>query len=166
MIYKSLKPYLIFLTTLIILRLRFTFPSLFLYLFVWLAPSFIRLYIQTLPKFETLAKLKSTNNILLIYILVLTYLHFFSAFCSFFVRSLFVLCSFFVRSLFVFCSSFVRLFIICLSCYDCPCGSHCPSCYDLTLYLLSSTISIISIIGIIDIIVLITDIVNISFSSP
>ena len=46
--------------------------------------------------------------------------------CSSFVRSLFVHCSFIVRSLFVFCSSFVRLFIICLSCYDCPCGSHLP----------------------------------------
>ncbi|EKY07620.1 hypothetical protein HMPREF9078_01155, partial [Capnocytophaga sp. oral taxon 380 str. F0488] len=55
-----------------------------------LTPSFVHLHIQTLPKFETLAKLKSTNNILLIYILVLTYLHFFSAFCSFFVRLLFV----------------------------------------------------------------------------
>ena len=46
--------------------------------------------------------------------------------CSFIVRLLFVHCSFIVRSLFVFCSSFVRLFIICLSCYDCPCGSHLP----------------------------------------
>ncbi|ACU93667.1 hypothetical protein Coch_2123 [Capnocytophaga ochracea DSM 7271] len=80
------------------------------------APSFVHLYIQTLPKFETLAKLKSTNNILLIYILVLTYPHFSSAFCSFFVRSLFVLCSFFVRSLFVLCSFFVRLlFVFCSS---------------------------------------------------
>ena len=136
MIYKSLKPFLIFLTTLIILRLRFTFPSLFLYLSVRLAPSFVRSF--------SICPCGSH-------------------------RSLFVLCSFFVRSLFVFCSSFVRLFIICLSCYDCPCGSHCPSCYDLTLYLLSSTIGTIGtigIIGIIGIIVLITDIVNISFSSP
>ena len=75
--------------------------------------------------------------------------------CSSFVRSLFVLCSFFVRSLFVFslsacavctviCSSFLRptfpllhslslgegwgedIFFICLSCYDCLCGSHLP----------------------------------------
>ena len=75
--------------------------------------------------------------------------------CSFIVRSLFVFCSFFVRLLFVFCSSFVRLLFvipssflrptfpllhslslgegwgedilfICLSCYDCPCGSHLP----------------------------------------
>ena len=133
MIYKSLKPFLIFLTTLIILRLRFTFPSLFLYLSVRLAPSFVRSF--------SICPCGSH-------------------------RSLFVLCSFFVRSLFVLCSSFVRLFIICLSCYDCPCGSHCPSCYDLTLYLLSSTIGTIGIIGIIGIIVLITDIVNISFSSP
>jgi len=75
--------------------------------------------------------------------------------CSFFVRSLFVFCSSFVCLLFVFCSSFVRLLFvfcssflrptfpllhslslgegwgedilfICLSCYDCPCGSHLP----------------------------------------
>ena len=144
MIYKSLKPFLIFLTTLIILRLRFTFPSLFLYLSVRLAPSFVRSF--------SICPCGSHRSLFVL--------------CSFFVRSLFVLCSFFVRSLFVLCSSFVRLFIICLSCYDCPCGSHCPSCYDLTLYLLSSTIGTIGIIGIIDIIVLITDIVNISFSSP
>ncbi|EFS97891.1 hypothetical protein HMPREF1977_0803 [Capnocytophaga ochracea F0287] len=73
--------------------------------------------------------MKSTNNILLIYILVLTYPHFSSAFCSLFVhlfficpcgshRLLFVFCSSFVRLLFVFCSSFVRYFIIC------SCGSH------------------------------------------
>ncbi|AVM54387.1 hypothetical protein C3V44_01310 [Capnocytophaga sp. oral taxon 864] len=96
---------------------------------VWLAPSFIRLYVRTLPKFQNLPKLKSTNNPLFISILALTYLHFFFFICSFivrslfvfsssFVRSLFVLCSSFVRLLFVFCSSFVRLFIIC------PCGSH------------------------------------------
>ncbi|SQA77029.1 Uncharacterised protein [Capnocytophaga ochracea] len=118
----------------------FNYRSSFLYLPVWLAPSFVHLHIQTLPKFETLAKLKSTNNILLIYILVLIHLHFFSAFCSFFVRSLFVLCSFFVRLLFVFCSSFVRLlFVFCSSFvrlfFICPCGSHrllfiCLSCYD------------------------------------
>ena len=68
--------------------------------------------------------------------------------CSSFVRSLFVLCSFFVRlfsicpcgshrHLFVFASlqfplfegvggGYLCLFFICLSCYDCPCGSHLP----------------------------------------
>ena len=55
-----------------------------------------------------------------------------------FVRSFFVHCSSFLRSLFVLCSSFVRLLFvnylsarvahtICLSCYDCPCGSYCHS---------------------------------------
>ena len=61
-----------------------------------------------------------------------------------FLRSLFVFCSSFVRLLFVFCSSFLRptfpllhslslgegwgedILFICLSCYDCPCGSHLP----------------------------------------
>ena len=103
---------------------------------VWLPPSFIRLYVRTLPKFQNLPKLKSTNNPLFISILALTYLHFFSFICSFIVRSLFVFPSSFVRLSFVFCSShflvttlpllgrglgrgyFVRLFIIC------PCGSH------------------------------------------
>ena len=83
---------------------------------VWLPPSFIRLYVRTLPKFQNLPKLKSTNNPLFISILALTYLHFFSFICSFIVRSLFVHCSFIVRSLFVFPSSFVRLsFVFCSS---------------------------------------------------
>ena len=56
-----------------------------------------------------------------------------TVFCSFFVRSLFVLCSFFVRSLFVLCSSFLRLLFIC------PCGSHlsvwlAPACVARTAY--------------------------------
>ena len=68
--------------------------------------------------------------------------------CSFIVRSLFVHCSFIVRlfsicpcgshrHLFVFASlqfplfegvggGYLCLFFICLSCYDCPCGSHLP----------------------------------------
>ena len=59
--------------------------------------------------------------------------------CSSFVRLLFVFCSSFVRLLFVFCSSFLRLFFICLSCYDCPCGSHLsvwltPACVARTAY--------------------------------
>ena len=155
MIYKSLKPFLIFLTTLIILRLRFTFPSLFLYLSVRLAPSFVRSF--------SICPCGSHRSL---FVLCSFFVRSLFVLCSSFVRLLFVFCSSFVRLLFVFCSSFVRLFIICLSCYDCPCGSHCPSCYDLTLYLLSSTIGTIGIIGIIDIIVLITDIVDISFSSP
>ncbi|AVM56229.1 hypothetical protein C3V44_01350 [Capnocytophaga sp. oral taxon 864] len=100
--------------------------------------------------------MKSTNNILLIYILVLTYPHFSSVFCSFFVRLLFVFCSlfhylllwftpFFVRSHFFLShfsvttlpllwrglgrGYFLRLFSICPSCYD------CLSSYELTLYL-------------------------------
>ena len=107
---------------------------------VSLALSFIRLYVRTLPKFQNLSKLKSTNKPLLIFILALTYPHFSfvislsarvartvicSSFvrhlfvhCSFIVRLLFVLCSFIVRLSFVLCSSFVRLFIIC------PCRSH------------------------------------------
>ena len=145
------------------------------------APSFVHLYIQTLPKFETLAKLKSTNNILLIYILVLTYPHFSSAFCSFFVRSLFicpcgshrllfVFCSSFVRSLFVFCSSFVRLlFVFCSSFLYLPVRLapsfvYLPVVLRLSVVLRAHTLP--STIGIIGIIVLITDIVNISFSSP
>ncbi|EJF37369.1 hypothetical protein HMPREF1320_1606 [Capnocytophaga sp. oral taxon 335 str. F0486] len=94
---------------------------------VWLAPSFIRLYVRTLPKFQNLPKLKSTNNLLFISILALTYPHFSfvislsaraarTIICSSFVRHLFVICSFIVRSLFVFCSSFVRsLFVHCSS---------------------------------------------------
>ena len=92
---------------------------------VWLALSFIRLYVRTLPKFQNLPKLKSTNKLLLISILALTYPHFSfvislsaraarTVICSSFVRLLFVHCSFIVRSLFVFCSSFVRsLFVHC-----------------------------------------------------
>ena len=62
-----------------------------------------------------------------------------TVFCSFFVRSLFVFCSSFVRLLFVFSSSFLRHFFICLSCYDCPCGSHLsvwltPACVARTAY--------------------------------
>ena len=105
---------------------------------VWLAPSFIRLYVRTLPKFQNLPKLKSTNKPLFISILALTYPHFSflislsaraarTVFCSSFVRLLFVFCLFacaartvicssFVRHLFVICSSFVRhLFVICSS---------------------------------------------------
>ncbi|EIW93339.1 hypothetical protein HMPREF1321_2161 [Capnocytophaga sp. oral taxon 412 str. F0487] len=94
---------------------------------VWLAPSFIRLYVRTLPKFQNLPKLKSTNNPLFIFILALTYPHFSfvislsaraarTVICSSFVRHLFVFCSSFVRLLFVFCSSFVRLlFVFCSS---------------------------------------------------
>ena len=92
---------------------------------VWLAPSFIRLYVRTLPKFQNLPKLKSTNNPLFIFILALTYPHFSfvislsaraarTVICSSFVRHFFVLCSSFVRHLFVICSSFVRhLFVHC-----------------------------------------------------
>ena len=159
MIYKSLKPFLIFLISLIILHLRFTFPSLFLYLPVRVAPSFVHLYIQTLPKFETLAKLKSTNNILLIYILVLTYPHFSSTFYSFFIRSLFVLPSFIVRLLFVFCSLIVYLPVRLA-----PSFVYLPVVLRLSVVLRAHTLP--STIGIIGIIVLITDIVNISFSSP
>ena len=90
---------------------------------VWLAPSFIRLYVRTLPKFQNLPKLKSTNNPLFIFILALTYPHFSfvislsaraarTVICSSFVRHFFVLCSSFVRHLFVICSSFVRLFFV------------------------------------------------------
>jgi len=94
---------------------------------VWLAPSFIRLYVRTLPKFQNLPKLKSTNNPLFIFILALTYPHFSfvislsaraarTVICSSFVRHFFVLCSSFVRHFFVLCSSFVRhLFVICSS---------------------------------------------------
>ena len=117
-----------------------TFPLFIVYFPVWLAVSFIHLYVRTLPKFQNLAKLKSTNKPLFISILALTYPHFSfllslsaraarTVICSSFVRHLFVHCSFivrllfvfsssFVRSLFVLCSSFVRLFIIC------PCRSH------------------------------------------
>ena len=83
----------------------------------YLPYSFFALMLWTLPKSEALATLKATNNILLIYILVLTYLHFFSAFCSFFVRSLFVFSSSFLRSLFVFPSFIVRLLFVHCSSY-------------------------------------------------
>ncbi|EKY04627.1 hypothetical protein HMPREF9078_02253, partial [Capnocytophaga sp. oral taxon 380 str. F0488] len=43
-----------------------------------------------MPKFETLAKLKSTNHPLFISILALTYSHISFILCSFFVRLLFV----------------------------------------------------------------------------
>ena len=90
---------------------------------VWLAPSFIRLYVRTLPKFQNLPKLKSTNNPLFIFILALTYPHFSfvislsaraarTVICSSFVRHFFVLCSSFVRHLFVICSFIVRLFFV------------------------------------------------------
>ena len=70
---------------------------------------------KTTPSSYTLRRcsMNSTNNLLLISTLALSFL-----------RSLFVFCSSFVRLLFVFCSFIVRPFIICLSCYDCPCGSH------------------------------------------
>ena len=80
-----------------------------------------------MQKFETLTKLKTSNNHLFIFTSTSTYLRFSIALPSsfphlpvwlapFFVRSLFVLCSFFVRSLFVLCSFFVRsLFVFCLS---------------------------------------------------
>ncbi|EKY07272.1 hypothetical protein HMPREF9078_01238 [Capnocytophaga sp. oral taxon 380 str. F0488] len=68
--------------------------------------------------------MNSTNNLPLISTLALSYLRSLFVICSSFVRLLFVFCSSFVRLFFVFCSSFVRLFIICLSCYDCLCGSH------------------------------------------
>ena len=80
------------------------------------APSFVHLYIQTLPKFQNLPKLKSTNKPLFISILALTYSHISFVLCSSFLRHLFVICSSFVRSLFVLCSFFVRLlFVFCLS---------------------------------------------------
>ena len=88
-----------------------------------------------MQKFETLTKLKTSNNHLFIFTSTSTYLRFSIALPSsfphllvriapFIVRLLFVFsssaraartvfCSFFVRSLFVFCSSFVRLFFIC-----------------------------------------------------
>ncbi|EKY07280.1 hypothetical protein HMPREF9078_01246 [Capnocytophaga sp. oral taxon 380 str. F0488] len=54
-----------------------------------------------------------------------------------------VICSSFVRHLFVFCSSFVRLFFICLSCYDCPCGSHLPVWLTLPVVLRPRTLPFI-----------------------
>ncbi|EIW93325.1 hypothetical protein HMPREF1321_2167 [Capnocytophaga sp. oral taxon 412 str. F0487] len=71
--------------------------------------------------------MNSTNNLLLISTLALSFLHSLfvirsfaraarTVFCSSFVRLLFVFCSSFVRLLFVFCSSFVRsLFVFSLS---------------------------------------------------
>ncbi|EKY16974.1 hypothetical protein HMPREF9072_00579 [Capnocytophaga sp. oral taxon 324 str. F0483] len=56
-----------------------------------------------------------------------------TVFCSFFVRSLFVLCSSFVRLLFVNYLSARVAHTICLSCYDCPCGSHQPVWLALSL---------------------------------
>ena len=72
------------------------------------APSFVHLYIQTLPKFQNLPKLKSTNKPLFISILALTYSHISFVLCSSFLRHLFVICSSFVRHSFVIRSSFVR----------------------------------------------------------
>ena len=71
--------------------------------------------------------MNSTNNLLLISTLALSFLRSLFVICSFaraartvicssFVRLLFVFCSSFVRHLFVFCSSFVRLlFVFCSS---------------------------------------------------
>ena len=64
--------------------------------------------------FKPLAMLKSTNNLLFISLLTLTYLLF-----------SFVICLFFLRLLFVNCLS-ARATRTCLSCYDCLCGSHLP----------------------------------------
>ena len=122
MIYKSLKPFLIFLTTLIILRLRFTFPSLFLYLSVRLAPSFVRSF--------SICPCGSHRSLFVL--------------CSFFVRSLFVLCSSFVRLLFVFCSSFVRLlFVFCSSFHYLPVVLRLPVWLTLPVVLRPHTLPFI-----------------------
>ena len=78
-----------------------------------------------------------------------------TVFCSFFVRSLFVLCSFFVRSLFVLCSSFVRLlFVFCSLIIYLP-VRLAPArvartiyllCYDFALFYLLPFTYIISIV--------------------
>ena len=96
-------------------RSWFVFSSSFVYLPVWLAPSFVRLLFVHCSSFVRLLFVHCSFIVRSLF-----------AHCSFIVRSLFVHCSSFLRLFFVFSSSFLRLFIICLSCYDCPCGSHLP----------------------------------------
>ena len=139
----------IFTSTSTYLRFSIALPSPFSHLPVRIAPSFIRLFL--------ICPCGSHRSLFVhcSFIVRSLFVH-----CSFIVRSLFVHCSSFVRLLFVFCSSFVRLLFVfslsacrattaraartCLPCYDCPCGSHCPSCYDLalfTFYLLPFTLN-------------------------
>ncbi|EKY08885.1 hypothetical protein HMPREF9078_00657 [Capnocytophaga sp. oral taxon 380 str. F0488] len=75
--------------------------------------------------------MKPSTNLLFISISTVTYLRHSFVIRSSFVRHSFVFCSSFVYLPVRLAPSFVRLFIICLSCYDCPCGSLCLSCYDL-----------------------------------
>ena len=131
------------------LRLIFILCSFILHLLVLLASSFV----WTLPKFQTLAMLKSIKNSLFMSILALTYLLLRFVHLSFFLRLLFicpcgshrllfVFCSSFVRSLFVHCSSFlylpVRLALCLVACRATTSHHH--------------QFSIIVIIGIFDII--------------